>query len=368
MTTALLAESVDTPALLVDLPRLRRNIQGFASITQAAGINLRPHVKTHKTLEIARLQREAGAVGLTVAKLAEAEVFADAGFDDIFVAYPIIGSLKWSRAARLAQRCRLTVGAESSTGIQGLGRAATDRGAVIHVRVEFDSGLHRSGAGTSDLESLCRQVTETPGLRLDGIFTFRSSAFDGSAGRTAAELGTEEGILLASLAEGLRASGIPIAAVSGGSTPTGAATASTPGVSEVRPGTYVFQDRMTLADGACSAEDIALTVLTTVVSRPSADIAIVDAGSKTLAADVDPSSAGLQGYAAERQGRGYVEWLNEEHGAVRLRGDYQPVVGEAMELIPNHVCTVVNLSPELVVVEDGTVLERWPVVAGLCRT
>jgi D-serine deaminase-like pyridoxal phosphate-dependent protein len=363
-----LAEAVDTPAVVVDLARLRRNVEAYADVARSAGVDLRPHVKTHKTLEIARLQRDAGATGLTVAKLSEADVYAHAGFDDIFVAYPVIGTLKWERAAALAETCRLTVGVDSQVGIEGLGKAAAARGSVIHVRVEFDSGLHRSGAALADVAELCRKVLDQPALRLDGIFTFRSSAFDGSAGRTVTDLGTSEGELLASTAALLRDAGLPIKAVSGGSTPTGAATAACAGVTEIRPGTYVFQDRMTIADGVATNDDAALTVLTTVVSRPSDDIAIIDAGSKTLAADVWPEDIGLRGHAEVAGGGGYVVWLNEEHGAVRLLDGYRPRVGETMQLIPNHVCTVVNLSEELVVVEGTQVVDRWSVAAGRCRT
>jgi D-serine deaminase-like pyridoxal phosphate-dependent protein len=361
-------EALDTPAILVDEARLARNVAGFSAVARSAGVGLRPHVKTHKTIEIARLQRDAGATGLTVAKLSEAAVYVEAGFDDIFVAYPVIGAAKWDRAAALAEACRLAVGVESVVGIAGLGNAAARRGSVINVRVEFDSGLHRSGAQISQLAGLCRAVLDQPGLHLDGIFTFRSSAFAGSAGQSAAELGAAEGLLLAETAATLRDAGLPIDVVSGGSTPTGAATAASAGVTEIRPGTYVFHDRMTVADGAATADDVALTVLTTVVSRPAEDVAIVDAGSKTLAADVVPAKAGLLGYAEVVGGGGHVEWLNEEHGAVRLAGGYRPKVGDTMRLVPNHVCTVVNLSPELVVVSGDAVVGRWPVAAGRSRT
>lgn len=362
-----LAETVETPAVLIDLARLTHNVRTYADIARSAGVALRPHVKTHKTIEIARVQRDAGATGLTVAKLSEARVYAAAGFTDIFVAYPVIGPLKWSGAAALAASCRLTVGVDSIVGIEGLSRASQTRGSLIHIRVEFDSGLHRSGVQVGALIDMCRQVMDRPGLRLDGIFTFRSSAYDGSAGHTAVESGTAEGELLTATANHLREARLPIDSVSGGSTPTAGPVAAASGVTEIRPGTYVFQDRMTVADGV-TADDVALSVLTTVVSRPSEDMAIVDAGSKTLAADVWPASAGLRGFAEVVGGRGYVEWANEEHGAVRLAGDYRPRVGDALRLIPNHVCTVVNLSRELLVVDGARIVDSWNVAAGLCRT
>lgn len=366
-TPSSFGDEIDTPALLVDRARLKGNIERFAQIARSSRVAIRPHVKTHKTIEIARLQLAAGATGITVAKLSEADVYANAGFVDVFAAYPVIGQLKWRHAAALAETCRLTVGVDSAVGIEGLGRAAVERGVTIGVRVEFDSGLHRSGIQPHQLSDMCRVVLAQPGVELDGIFTFRSSAYDGSRALSAYESGMAEGAQMVEIAEQLRSEGIPVNEVSGGSTPTGEAVAQVPGVTEIRPGTYVFHDRMTVADGA-AWDDVALTVLTTVVSRPSKDVAIVDAGSKTLAGDIWPAAAGLQGYAVVVEGTGYVGWMNEEHGAVQVLDGFNPRVGDLLRLVPNHVCTAVNLSKELVVVDEGSVVDRWHVAAGGCRT
>ena len=358
---------IDTPALLVDRPRLEHNVATFAQVAKAAGVAFRPHVKTHKTIEIARMQLGAGAVGITVAKLSEAEVYAKAGIDDIFVAYPIIGECKWWKAAELARDARLIVGVDSVTGAEGLARAARAAGIVIDVRAEFDSGLHRSGVNLADLSRLCAQITRHASLRLEGIFTFRSSAFSGSAGRSAPELGEEEGQILARAAAQLRDQGFPIASASGGSTPTARAVARVPGVTEIRPGTYVFHDLMSRADNACDPGDLALSILTTVVSRPSPSVAIVDAGSKTLAGDVEAGAADLTGYGEVYDGGGHVAWLNEEHAAVQLAPGYDPSVGERMRLVPVHVCTAVNLADDLILVDGDQVLTRWPVAARGCN-
>jgi D-serine deaminase-like pyridoxal phosphate-dependent protein len=357
-------EEIDTPALIVDRERLEANIQRFAQVAAQAGVALRPHIKTHKTLEIARMQLAAGARGITCAKLGEAEIYAEAGIQDIFVAYPVIGQTKALRTVQLAQYCHLTVGVESSMGIQQLSSAASEQGVVLHVRLELDSGLHRTGARPEDAEMLCRRVLAAPGLHLDGIFTFRGASFPQSQGRDKDIVGKLEGEWMVAQAERLRAVGIPIETVSVGSTPTATAAASVPGVTEVRPGTYVFFDRLTTHAGVSSSDEIALTILSTVVSRPAPDIAIIDAGSKTFCGDIVPANAGLVGYGSTTDGfSGIVERMNEEHGIVHLAPGYEPTIGEKLTFFPNHVCTSVNLSDELVIAYQGFVEDRWRVAA-----
>jgi D-serine deaminase-like pyridoxal phosphate-dependent protein len=358
------AKDVDTPSLLVDINRLEANIRRYAEITTQAGVRLRPHIKTHKTLEIARMQLHAGAGGITTAKLSEAEVYVNAGFTNIFVAYPIIGAEKAIRAARLAQRSHLIVGVESVTGIQQLSAAATEVGTTIFVRVEIDSGLHRTGVVPEAAEALCRLVLASSGLQLDGIFTFRGVSFPSAQSREPHVLGQQEGVLMVALAEQLRRVGIPVNEVSVGSTPTSPAAALVPGITEVRPGTYVFFDRMTTRNGTSRPEDIALSILATVVSRPTPDIAVIDAGSKTFCGDIIPEKAGLEGYDATTDGsHGILVNMNEEHGIVRLAPGFTPGVGDKISLFPNHVCTTVNLSDELVVVREGIVQQVWAVAA-----
>jgi D-serine deaminase-like pyridoxal phosphate-dependent protein len=358
------ALEVDTPALLVDRERLVANVQRFAQIAAQAGVALRPHIKTHKTFEIAQMQLEAGARGITCAKLGEAEVYAEGGVRDIFVAYPVIGQEKARRAAQLARRCHLIVGVESAIGIRRLSEAASAAGITLSVRLELDSGLQRTGVAPESAGELCRLILAAPGLQLDGIFTFRGTSFPGAPSKDKDELGRLEGEWMVAQAEHLRAAGIPIAVVSVGSTPTSTAAASVPGVTEVRPGTYVFFDRMTTRAGVSSPNEIALTILATVVSRPAPDIAVIDAGSKTFCGDIVPANAGLEGYGVTLDGvSGVVERMNEEHGIVRLTGGYAPAIGEKIAFFPNHVCTTVNLSDELVIVRQGIVEDIWRVAA-----
>lgn len=358
------ATEIDTPALLVDLDLLSANVRRFATMAEQAGVRLRPHIKTHKTIEIALMQLNAGAGGITCAKLSEAEVYAEAGITDIFIAYPVIGQEKACRAAQLAQRCHLIVGVESAIGVQQLSEAAREAGVTLNVRVELDSGLKRTGIAPAAAEQLCHQIQAAQALQLDGIFTFRGASFPDAPTRDPQELGRLEGEWMMAQAEHLRAAGIPIREISIGSTPTFSGAAQVPGITEVRPGTYVFFDRMTCRSGTSSPDEIALSILATVVSRPAADIAVIDAGSKTFCGDIIPKNAGLEGYGIMVDGQsGIVERMNEEHGIVRLAPGCSPTIGDKLAFFPNHVCTAVNLSDEIVVVQQGIVKEIWRVAA-----
>lgn len=364
-------DELPTPCLVVDIDRAERNIVSWAADVVAAGARLRPHIKTHKSPEIGRLQMAAGATGIAVAKTAEAEVFAAAGFDDIVVAYPVIGAEKWDRLARLAEDARIGVNIESSVGVRGLSEAAERRGVEIEVHIEVDSGFHRCGIPADDtaaLIALGREADELPGLRLIGVTTHRNVFFEGADGMSAAEAGQAEGELMLGIAARLREAGLPIAEVSGGGTVTGRAMAAVPGVTEVRAGTYVFQDLMQLGLGAARQEELALSVLCTVVSRSDGSWATVDGGSKTFSGDRglsnskdrSPLAVGVDCDAA-------VERLTEEHGMVRLGSDAL-AVGDRVSFYPMHACTAINLSDEVYGVRDGVVEQVWKVRARGART
>lgn len=359
---------LDTPCLIVDLDRMEANVREWQAAISAAGVKLRPHVKTHKVPEIARMQLEAGAAGITVAKVGEAEVFAAGGCRDIFIAYPVIGEPKWRRIAELARTCTMTVGVDSEVGARGLSAAAAAAGVTVRVRVEIDTGLNRAGVAAAHAEALCRLITGLPGLELDGLFTFRSTGFAGAAGRSAAELGREEGEIMVALAAELRAAGIPVREVSVGSSPTARYAAQVPGVTEVRPGTYVFLDYMNAESGVCTYDQVALSILCTVVSRPAADKATVDGGSKTFCGDIFPARLNLKGYARAVGMEAYVESMSEEHGVVRLGPGANPRIGEKVAFHPIHVCTTVNLADELIGVRNGRVEKVWPILARGKRT
>jgi D-serine deaminase-like pyridoxal phosphate-dependent protein len=359
---------IDTPALLIDLERVEANIKSWQAAIGAHGVGLRPHIKTHKVPELAHMQLEAGAAGITAAKVSEAEVFAAHGCEDIFIAYPLIGAEKWRGAAQLARECTLTVGVDSEIGARGLSAAAVAARSVIRVRVEIDLGLNRAGVMPEKAEALCRLARSLPGLELDGIFTFRSVFFGGAGDRTAEELGREEGQLMAGIAEQLRAAGVPIRSVSLGSTPTGRYAAQVPGVTEVRPGTYIFGDYMMAERGVIRYENVALSILCTVISRPAADKATIDGGSKTFCGDVFPSRMDLKGYGRAIGMEAYVESMSEEHGVVRLGDGVNPQIGDKIAFHPIHVCTAVNLSDELTGIRRGKVECVYSILARGKRT
>lgn len=359
---------VATPALIVDIAKVQHNIDRWQQHATAHGVALRPHIKTHKTLEIARMQRTSGAHGITSAKLSEAEVFIDNGFDDVFIAYPIIGLDKAAHAAALARRVKLIVGVDSATGIAQLQAAARAADSTIAVRVEYDSGLNRCGAPASQLAELCGIVSQSANLRLDGIFTYRGAWFAGANGRSANELGIEEAQIMVNMANSLRQTGLDIHSVSVGSTPTGMACATVPGITEIRPGTYVFGDDMQLLNGACQREDVALHILCTVISRPSRTTATVDAGSKTFAGDINYEKMGLTGFATGVDVPASLVRMSEEHGVLQIPESLDLPVGSRIALRPIHVCTTVNLSDTVYFQNDHTTVTPVAVAARGKRT
>jgi D-serine deaminase-like pyridoxal phosphate-dependent protein len=361
-------DEVPTPALVVDLDRLEQNIADWQSMADRNGVRLRPHIKTHKSPAIARLQLAAGACGIASAKPSEAEVFGAAGCDDIVIAYPIVGPDKWARLARLAGGVRLTVNVDSDVQARGLSAAATAAGVTIRAQIEVDTGLNRVGIDRDDYPSLvafARLIDSLPGLELDGITTHRGKFGERLAALTNVEAGHEEGGILVGLAERLRADGLELRNVTAGGTVTGRGVAEVPGVTEVRAGTYVFYDAMQVAMGSAKAEDIALQILVTVVSTRRAGWTTVDAGTKTFSGDRGVvSGAGEGGEIARAVGLdAAVMRTTEEHGMVRLGEGASVEVGQKLCFTPYHVCTSVNLATELVGVRGGVVEAVWPVEA-----
>jgi D-serine deaminase-like pyridoxal phosphate-dependent protein len=357
-------DELDTPVQVVDLDKLDANIRAMQAAVDAGGARLRPHIKTHKIPAIARMQEAAGARGIAAAKVAEAEVFAAAGFDDIAIAYPVVGAEKWRRLAELARTCRVTVNVDSEFAARGLSAAATAAGTILLAQVDIDTGFHRCGVQPDDAEALCRVVMGLPGLELDGITTHRSAFFADHGGRPVEALGREEGEIMVALAERLRAAGIPIREVTAGSTPTAVAVAAVPGITEVRAGTYVFGDLIMAGVGVIARKDISLSIISTVQSRPHAGRATVDGGMKTFMGEAFPVPPKfLKGFGEGVDLPVHLEGLTEEHGLVALPPEVQPEVGERIAFFPNHVCTTVNLSDEIVGARKGRVEVVWPVAA-----
>jgi D-serine deaminase-like pyridoxal phosphate-dependent protein len=347
----LLPAELVTPCLLVDLDVVDANIAAMAERAAELGATLRPHAKTHKCLPIATRQLAAGAGGLTVATVGEAEVFARV-CGDLFIAYSL-----WADAARgarlraLAERVRLTVGVDSADGAAALARRV---GAGVEVLVEVDSGHHRSGVEPTAAGEVALAAARA-GLYVRGVFTFPGHSYHPGAAQGAA---TDEAAALADAAAALGRAGLPAAVRSGGSTPSTAATR--PGtLTELRPGVYVFGDAQQLELRSCRVADIALVVVATVVSR-YADRVILDAGSKILGADRQPWASGFGRLAEVCDAR--LVALSEHHATVRWPAD-PPALGTQVAVIPNHVCATVNLCDEMVVTRGGAVIDRWPIAA-----
>ena len=361
--------SSGTPYLLIDGPQLERNILRMANVARENGVALRPHVKTHKIPRIAREQLEAGAAGITVAKLSEAEVMVDGGIEDIFIAYPLVTEAKIRQAVWLGERVRLIVGVDSLEGARRLSEAAEGRN--LEVRLEVDTGLRRTGIPRDEAVGLAGEIESMGNLDLTGIYTYRGAVLGGSKTLELEKAGLEEGRVMVSLAEQMRERGIRLEDVSVGSTPMAEYVAKVEGVTEIRPGTYVFYDRMQARLGACSLDDCAAVVVCTVVSRPTPDLAIIDGGSKTFATDVAPGAEplNLKGYGHIV---GYpdavLERLTEEHGMLSLDEDCDLEVGDTLQIIPNHICSTVNLHDQVYLVgEDGAVEETRVAARGKVR-
>jgi D-serine deaminase-like pyridoxal phosphate-dependent protein len=358
-------EMVETPHLSIDGAKLKKNIEKMAAIAAQNGVTLRPHVKTHKIPTLAWTQVEAGAAGITVAKVSEAEVMADAGLEDIFIAYPLVTASKIRRAVELRRKLQnLIVGVDSLEGARRLSAAAQDE--VLEVRLEVDTGLRRTGVAYDEAVELALEIDTFDNLDLSGIYTYRGAVFGGATTLDRKNAGLEEGDLMVSLAGRMREQGISIRDVSLGSTPTAEYAAEVEGVTEIRPGTYVFYDRMQARLGACSLEECAATVVCTVVSRPHEDLAVIDGGSKTFATDVQP---GIEPLNLEGFGHvvGYpgvtLERLTEEHGMLAVTGEHDLKVGDTLQIIPNHICSTVNLHDAIYLIGEGGTVEEVRVAA-----
>jgi D-serine deaminase-like pyridoxal phosphate-dependent protein len=345
-----------TPALVVDADVLEQNLQTMARHAAETGVALRPHAKTHKCLELARLQLEHGATGLTVATVGEAEIFSAAGIQDLFIAYPVwVDRGRARRIARLLSAGPLTVGIDSAEGARALAAQLGSDAAGLRVLVEVDSGHHRTGVAPSQAGALA-DVARHAGLDVRGVFTFPGHGY---APDRPGQASSEEATALRDAAAGLERVGIDPQIRSGGSTPTARCAAG--GVlTELRPGVYVFNDAQQLELGTCGPEAVALTAVATVVSRRG-DTVVLDAGSKLLGADRAPWATGFGRLLDHPEAR--VVALSEHHATVAWDHSPLPTVGDWVRVVPNHVCSAVNLADELVVVRDGAVLDRWPVAA-----
>ncbi len=354
-----LPDGIDTPAVVVDLDIVEGNIAREAAQMRERGVSLRPHAKTHKNIEIGKMQLAAGAGGLTVGTLGEAEVMADAGIRDLFIAYPLWASpVKGPRLRALHEKADLTVGVDSEAGARALAKAVEGSGRPLRVLVEVDSGGHRTGVGNPGDAGRVAEAARSAGLEVVGVFTHGGHGYVPGDREKAAG---EEVAALGAAAEALRQAGIDVRVISAGSTPTAAFSARGP-VTEERPGTYVYGDRMQVMLGTCTGAEVALFVAATVVSTPRPGRIVIDSGAKALTKD---RADWLEGHGAIAAFPGAViRTLYDYHAVVEVPdGVPLPAVGDVLAVVPNHVCPVVDLVDTFVVTRGGRLVGHWPVDA-----
>jgi D-serine deaminase-like pyridoxal phosphate-dependent protein len=352
---------VDTPALLVDLDRMERNLRKVAEYTQAHGLRLRPHTKTHKSPRIGRRQLDLGAAGLTVAKVGEAEVMLEAAPADMLVAYPVIGRSKLDRLMAVARRTRVTVSLDSLFAAGQLSDAAAAAGVSVGVLAETDVGLGRVGVSPGEeLLDLARGIQSLPGLTFEGIAFYPGHIKDNGA--QSQDALTALGGTIRRILDDFSRAGIPVGIVSGGSTPSLYHSHELAGLNEIRPGTYVYNDWNTVASGACTPEECAAAMLVTVVSTARPGQIIVDGGSKTFSSDrLSGSNEVTFGHLVEAP-EAVFHKMNEEHGYIDVRRcDRKFEIGEQLHIVPNHVCVAMNLHERVYGIRRGEVEEVWEV-------
>jgi D-serine deaminase-like pyridoxal phosphate-dependent protein len=362
---------LETPALLLHLDVVERNVQHMSERARHLGVALRPHAKTHKCVELARLQLERGARGLTVSTLVEAEVFARAGFNDVTWAFPI-DPTHIPHARRLAE----ATGATLRVAVDDERTARALAGSGLHVWLKVDSGLHRAGVNPESPYALqvAAELGKERGLVFDGILTHSGHAYRTTSKAEAAQVAEQERSVMVGFAGRLRDAGVPVREVSVGSTPAMAAVQDLTGVTEARPGNYVFYDRTMVLIGCCEPADVGVTVLATVVSRqPGAAHFIIDAGALELSKDPGPAHLTPQAMGAVRGAPELtVTTLSQEHGLIRAESaaalDGRFTVGTQVEIIPNHSCLTVPHFDEYHVIrgtgDHGREVDRWKVERG----
>lgn len=367
-------QELETPCVLVDYDVLLANIRWGQQLASGRQLALRPHIKTHKCLEIARLQVAEGAAGITASKTDEALVFIQDGVGSVTVAYPVLDAVKLDRLleAAKAHRTDLRLMADSDPGIAAIEAAALRHGFDVSVYIKIDVGLHRCGLREDDpnLVALARRASSGGHVRLAGLLSHAGHAYGATTPQEVTAIAREECAILQRVRRRLEGQGVAVNEVSVGSTPTVLASDAYDGITEIRPGNYVFMDQTCVRLGLIQPQRIALSVMATVVSA-NTDYFIVDAGSKVLSSDAGAHGTGgstgygtaypLEDYAGKTGGLTMVK-LSEEHGFLR-RASAGLTLGSRVRITPNHACPVANLAEELVVLREGQEAQRWKVAA-----
>ncbi|POT59896.1 amino acid processing protein [Citrobacter amalonaticus] len=351
-----------TPYVMLDLDIMERNITAMTSGLLRNNIQHWPHIKTHKSVRLAKLEQRLGASGITCAKLSEAEIMAAGGITSILLAYPIIGDDKCQRYADLARKINIRTIVDSRSGAQGLSRAAVKNGMTFSIDIAVDYGAHREGIQPENILDFARDVAALPGLRIDGIFTYAGTIYQYHNEADIRQAARDEAALLIRCRDELNAHGFEIKTLSGGSTLSSFYADELQGITESRAGNFIFGDMNAINAGIYTPQDCALTICATVVSIPLPGYATVDAGTKSLTSDLS-ATPGSYGLIQENPDVHLVK-LNEEHGYLR----YDPekvslTVGEQIHIIPNHCCVVANLVDEIYGFRNGEFSETITVDA-----
>ncbi|MEG0692390.1 MAG: alanine racemase [Oscillospiraceae bacterium] len=351
---------IQTPCVVIDMDKAKKNIKEMQDAANEAGCKLRPHIKTHKMQRFAKMQVEQGACGVTCAKVSEAEVMADGGIHDIFIAYPLVGEFRIQRAIALKARVkRLILAVDSIDCARILSQVAIENNLVFEVRLEVDTGAKRTGVLREDAAKLAQLISKLEGLQLTGIYTFKSLVYKDKPTKDKNIAAVEEGEMMKQIAQSIRATGVELEDISAGSSPTGVGVAQTGMVDEIRPGTYIFNDYMLVCEGVCEVEDIAVRMYATVVSTPCDEYAVIDGGTKTFPMDImlNQEPYFYKGYALVANNDDLrLTRMNEEHGILTsVKGKTELKVGQKLELIPIHVCTAINMQNEVYIYENEDV-------------
>jgi D-serine deaminase-like pyridoxal phosphate-dependent protein len=361
-----------TPSVLVDQQKLERNIERMQTAADAAGVRLRPHAKTHKSVDIAHIQIARGAVGICCAKLGEAEVFAEAGIEDIRLPYPI-NPANASRLLALVDRVKLSFIVDHLDVAREWSRVLSGAGRTVDVLVKVDVGFHRCGIDpeSTGAAGFVMRVAELPGLNFRGLLSHAGHAYGAMSDAEVAAIAAAEARQLIALRDKVSDT-VKVEEISVGATPTAKFSVREDGITEVRPGNYVYYDRTQVALGAASWDDCALTVLARVVGRPAADRLILDAGSKTLTNDGARGAGDVSGHGVvftsidgtTPDSSLVIERLSEEHATVRVRdGSSSLEPGDLVRIVPNHSCVVSNLVDSVWLVSGSQALEQIDVSA-----
>lgn len=357
---------VDTPSLVLDIDILKANVNELLKICHAHGVSLQPHAKTHRTPEIGLLQQELGCDGLCVAKVGEAEGFASAGVKKITVAYPVIGASKVERARVLSTSIDLTLAVDSVAGAKSIGEVFAAHHQVCSVLLIIDTGLGRDGVLPADAPKIAQAIEAVPGVKVVGVMTHEGTVYGAPDKVSMIAAAKKVSKMMVETSQAINSAGVEISRVSMGSSASARVAATVEGVNQIRPGIFAFNDLGQIALGNATLQNCAVRILSTVVSRPTSTTAVIDAGSKSLSADLLPAKEHRDEYPGHGLIIGKNGWiierLSEEHGMLKWIGDGEPSsldIGEQIQIIPNHVCTTFSSLNESVVVSKGEVVNRW---------